>query len=191
MSNARVWLFRFLLLAAGAFFVWTWFQPWWESVIREAPFWIQIRPWGLEHNLGPYVVYIPELKQPMPAFFAPAMWVYLGLSIAAILFSLFAKNKQFNIWKLRFNLPSFLIGVIGLSYIVIAAAAYVLGSIRTAAMGVFFRGTTYVEIDLFPVGANADSDLTLGFWLACAVGPLLVILALLRNKIIGTSKIES
>jgi len=33
-----------------------------------------------------------------------------------------------------------------------------------------------------------DARLRFGYWLACGIGPFLIILALLRNKIIGKTK---
>ncbi|MDD4924122.1 MAG: hypothetical protein PHF74_04730 [Dehalococcoidales bacterium] len=186
MGNARVWIFRFLILAVSAFLVWTWLQPWWELYIREASFYMQIRPWGLSHNLGNYIVYLPGAE--MPAFFAPIMWTYLGLAVAALFYSMFVKDKKFNIWKLRFNLPTFIIGLVGISYIVVVITAVIVAYIRTADFGVLLIGHTYIELGEFPVGANGIADLQQGYWMACAAGPLLLILAILRNIIIGRKK---
>ncbi len=56
MSNARVWLFRSLILIAiGLLFV-SWFLPWWKCTTPAMEGWVRIRPWGLENNLGIFAV---------------------------------------------------------------------------------------------------------------------------------------
>jgi hypothetical protein len=45
-------------------------------------------------------------------------------------------------------------------------------------------GYTYVMQDV-PYESGVEGRLLIGYWLACSVGPLIMLLALLRSKIIG------
>lgn len=185
MSNARVWLFRSLILIAiGLLFV-SWFLPWWKCTTPAMEGWVRIRPWGLENNLGIFAVHIDGSD--MPGWFGPFMWAYLGLCTVLLLVSLFVKDKVFRFCKIRFSLPHTLLAGVGLSYIVVAILAVVIAAIRS---GDYFNmsliGFTYVE----EAYGNVYGSLQLGYWLACATGPLLLLLSLFRNKIIGKSSIS-
>jgi hypothetical protein len=160
-------------------------MPWWRAYIPELDRWVAIRPWGLEHNLGDFADYIKGAA--MPTWFAPLMWAYLGVSVLVLLFSLFAPEKALRLGKLKFSLPQLLILGVGLAYIVCVVVAVVYGSIR---MDEFWHlklmGETYVELGEIEKG-YVEASLLTGYWLACAAGPLLVILGLLRNRIVGNS----
>ena len=184
MSNARVWLFRVLILAAAGLMLYSWFMPWWMANVFEiAEDAVVIRPWGLEENLGPMVSMIKGSD--MPAFFAPAMWTYLGLAIAALLFALWVKDRDVRLLRINFNLPKFIIGLVGFSYIVVVVLAVIIAAIRTGDFyGLKLIGYTFVDLG-DPMVSGIEAGLLLGYWLACAIGPLLIVLALLRNKIIG------
>ncbi len=185
MSSSRAWLFRILIIIAASLMVWSWFMPWWSVNVPDLNLdnAVVIHPWGLEQNLGSLAAYISGSS--MPDWFAPIMWTYLGLCIAALLFSLFAGNKEINLWKIKTSLPAIITGLVGLSYIVVVLTAVIFASIR---MGDFYNtnliGSTKIEImEAHPV--YVYSNLRTGYWLACGAGPLLVVLSLLRNKITG------
>lgn len=185
MSNARVWLFRVLVIIVAGLMVWTWFQPWWSaSVDGIGEDVVTIHPYGLEENLGALSELVAGAK--MPGWFAPLMWTFLGLSTAALLFGLFAKEKSLNLIRLKLSLPKVIIGGIGLIYIVFVVAFVTIAAIRS---GDFYDmrliGDTFVSMGGPPAEGWAHANLLLSYWLACAVGPLLVILALFRNKIAG------
>ncbi len=189
-SGMRVWLFRVLVLAAAALFVVSWVIPWWRSNIQESGLFVQIRPWGLEHNLGNFVIYMGGDPN-MPGFFAPLMWAYLVVAVAALLVSLFLKERIIKISKFAFPLPQFLIFVVGLSYIIFVLVFLIYAYIRVSALGVEFLGISYVTIPEFHLGAESISDFEPGFKVACFVGPLCVVLALLRDKIIGKARLDA
>jgi len=189
-TGMRVWLFHVLVLVAAALFVVSWVIPWWRSNIQEAGMFVQIRPWGLEHTLGNYVEYMGGDPR-MPGFFAPLMWAYLVLAIAALLVSLFLKERTIKIGKFAFSLPQFLVFAVGASYIIFALVFLVYAYIRVSALGVEFLGISYVTIPEFHLGAESISDFEPGFKVACVVGPLCVVLALLRDKIIGKPKVNA
>lgn len=180
-GSFRAWLFRGLTLIATGLMVFSWFQYWWVADIFElGKNAVIIRPWGLVQNVGEIgSIYGAD----MPAFFAPAMWTYLVLAIAALLFSLFAPNKHFKIWKLGFTLPSFLIGFVGFSYIIVVILAVIVAAIRTGDFGMALIGTTFIP-EPYP-GSDVTGRLEIGYWLACVAGSVLLLLGILRNKIIG------
>ena len=192
MSRFRLWLFRGLVVMASGLMLLTWFIPWWncnifatEGIIMNA---VQIYPYGLVNNLGYLDTYIKGSA--MPVWFAPLMWAYLGLCIALLLFSLFARERTIHFGRLKLLLPQLLIGVIGFSYIVVVILAVIIAAIRTGDFyGTHLVGKTAFEVTGFVKG-YVSAGLQFGYWLACAIGPLLIILALVRNKIIGKPKLS-
>ncbi len=189
MSNARVWLFRILVLASGGLMLVSWFMPWWSIEIYELyKDVVVIRPWGLENFIPQAYMHMIEGSE-MPGWFAPAMWIYLGLCITALLFAAFVKDRNMRLIGREFNLPKFIIGFVGFSFIVVVVLAVIIAAIRT---GDFFDirliGDNYIELSEAEY-SGAWAGLLLGYWLACAVGPLLIILAILRNKIRGKTKL--
>ncbi len=185
-SGLRPWLFRVLVIAGGAVMFMSWIMPWWRAYIVELDRWVAIRPWGLEHNLGDLAAYIKDAV--MPTWFAPVMWAYLCISIALLLFSLFAPEKALRLGRFTFSLPQLLIMGVGIAYIVCVVFAFVYASMR---MDSFWHlkmiGKTYVELGEVEKG-YVESNLLTGYWLACVAGPVLLILGLLRSKIVGTPK---
>jgi len=185
MTNVRVWIFRLLLLAVIGLLVYSWFQPWWQASIEtigdDAAV---IRPWVLETNMPPEVMAFVIGSQ-MPSWFAPVMWTYFGIVVLVLLVSLFITNREIHLWKIRVTLPGFMIWMAGFSYIVVVVLAVIVAAIRT---GEYYYmkllGTTLIDLGGEMV-ANAYGNLLIGYWLACAAGPLLIVLALLRNKIMG------
>ncbi|MDD4876209.1 MAG: hypothetical protein PHQ86_03645 [Dehalococcoidales bacterium] len=187
MGNTKVWLFRLLIIACGGLLVLSWFLPWWAIDVYEiGKNAVVIRPWGLETNLRPADYELIKSGE-MPAFFAPAMWTYLGLCILGLLVAVFINNKTFRLKNKDFNLSGFLIGLIGFSYIVVVITAVIVAAIRT---GDFWEvkliGYSFISLG-DPYVSGAEAGLKIGYWLACAAGPLLMILALIRSKIIGNN----
>jgi len=123
----------------------------------------------------------------IPGWFTPFMWAYLGLSMVALVISLFVSSaKKIGFGKLKLPLPNALIGIVGLSYIVVVVAAVLTISMNASN---FYDAQLIGRVFVQMGGTHSSyvtTDLQAGFWLACVVGPLLIILALLRNKIIGS-----
>jgi hypothetical protein len=99
---------------------------------------------------------------------------------------LFASSKKgLNIGKLRMSLPTALVAAVGLSYIAIVVAAVIVIAINA---GNYFnaplQGTVFVYLT-YEEFSDVRVSLLSGYWLACAVGPLLLILAGLRRFIVG------
>ncbi len=193
MSSTRAWLFRVLVLASGGLLAYSWFTPWWSAYVRElgGRDHIVIMPWILDvdkDKLGMFMDLVTGYD--LPVWFFPAMWAYLGIVIAALLFSLFAKDKVIKVWKGTFNLPSLIIGIAGFSYIVVAITMVIVTTIMIGdALGMKFIGVTSIYVEGVTQEGGGQgfvvADLQLGYWLAWGAGTLLIILALLRNKIIG------
>ena len=184
-ANARVWIFRFLVLAFGGLLVLSWFMPWWSinvfEIGRNA---VVIHPWGLETNLRPADYELIKSGE-MPSWFAPIMFTYLGIAIAGLIFGIIAKNKEFKLWKINFNLTGFVVGLVGFSYIVVVIIAVIMAAIRTGDFwGLKLIGYTYIDLGE-PMVSGAEAGLLIGYWLACSSGVLLLILGLLRRRIIG------
>jgi hypothetical protein len=184
MKVFRSTLFIFLVLIAigGAFAAW--FIPWWSCHVVGLEGYVQIRPWGLEHDLGATAGFIAGSD--MPAYFAPLMWTFFVLSIVALLFSLFIKNKTFNLLgKRQLSLPGTIIGLVGFSYICVAAIGLIVMAIRTGDFfGTHLVGTTAV-FNVFEEPLNVQADLGIGYYLLPATGVFCILLALLRSIIVG------
>jgi hypothetical protein len=185
MVKYRNWLFRGSMIIAIGLMILSWFMTWWECTTPAMSYWVRIHPWGLDANLGVFIAYIEGSD--MPVWFAPFMWIYFGICIAALLYSLVAKEKVFTLGKLKLPLPQIVIGGVGLSYIIVVILAVIVAAIRS---GDFFNmslvGFTYIE----EAYGNVYGTLLPGYWLACVTGPLLVFLAVFRNKIIGRKNKE-
>lgn len=188
MSSARTWLYRFLTLGGAGMFLASWLMPWWTAYIvylKSAA--VNLRPWGVDMLLSAeYASWIPSYE--MPAIFAPLMWAYLGLCMAALLISMFAPSAmRVGLGKLKLSLPTALVLGVGISYIVCVIVAALVMQMRLKEFfdapligSVFFR--------MGEVGTAVNTNFLPGYWLACATGPVLVVLATLRQFIIGRAK---
>lgn len=183
MNSLRVWLFRGLVLAALGLMLVSWFMPWWSCDIealniKDA---VIIHPFGLEVN---HLVLGYLRWAVMPGWFAPLAWAYLGLAIAAILIGTWIKDTSIGLFGRKFNLSKLIIGIAGFSYIVVVIVAVIVMAIRTGPVGLHLVGRSFFVVG--PTEATwVSARFLFGYWLACGVGPLLLALALLRDKIIG------
>ncbi len=192
MRIIKPWVFRVLVLGTAGFMVYTWLQPWWSAYIVELEVEaVTIYAWQMLVEMNGYEHWLAGYETAMPAWFFPFMWVYLGICMAALLFSMFASSaKGISIGKrIRISLPAALIAAVGVSYIVVVAAAVLTISMKA---GDFYDapliGTIHVAMSDFEA-SDVDVGLLPGFFLACAAGPLLIVLAALRNLIVGKPKL--
>jgi hypothetical protein len=202
MSTARVWLFRFLVVIGIAALVFSWFQPWWSTHVNAMPGteWpVKIRPYGLDTaGFWEVLTLMPEggHEADMPVWFTPVMWVYFGLAVLLLLAVLWfvGKNKKIGLLGRKFNLSSFLLFGVGISYIVVAILAVVVASIRLKAIGMTLTGEVFVQMGTYSVWeleTTATSVLRFGYWLAVATGPFILLLGILRSKIAGNPQSNS
>ncbi len=188
VSITRSAVFIVLTLASIGLLLYSWFQPWWQAhIVALDKTAVIIRPWGL-------VSYMPAeyskwlVGAEMPSWFAPLMWGYLGVGVGALVYSLFVSQERVALGKLRMPLPKLLIGGVGLSYIVFVLVCVAVIAIRAREFyGASVMGSVFVSMSDHEM-SDVDTRLLAGYWLAAAVGPLLVILALFREKILGQRK---
>jgi hypothetical protein len=194
MSNSRVWIFRALVVACALLILVSWSMPWWTADIAEiSPQAVQIRPWGLENNVG--AEYGPLIKKAaMPDWFAPFMWSFLAIMLICLALSLVVKDNLVSLGKLNFivpkwlrplGLPSWLIGGVGVAYCVCVAVMFIYASQQTPNYWhTPFLGTTHISL-----GDSYNSDVTTslqpGYFLAWVVGLVLIVTGLNRHKLLG------
>lgn len=189
MNNSKIWLFRILVLAGAAIMLASWFLPWWTIDINDLGYdMVQIRPWGLvvDQRMGSFEVLIKGAN--MPEWFAPLMWAYLALCLIALLVSLFVRGSTFGVGTFKLHLSQILVGGVGVSYIIAGIVAVVYASMRLASFyNTPLQGTVYVELG-DAMHTSAESRLLPGYYLIYAAGFLLLVTALLRDKLTGESK---
>lgn len=178
MNRSRVWLFRGLVVVTTGLMVASFILPWWVATSPVGD--VAIYPYGLSADLGMYTPYVAGAE--MPGWFAPLTWIYLGICVVALLYGSWLGEKEVKIGRLKSKVSKLLIGIIGLSYILVAVVAVIIAAIRTGDYGMTLFGTSLV---VEHPAVYAEGNLQFGYWMACGVGLLCMALSLLRNKIIG------
>jgi hypothetical protein len=185
-GSAGIWLFRILVAVVAGVMLVSWFLPWWSADIEMLGYnIIQIRPWGLQlgERLGGFEILLKGA--PMPAWFGPMMWTYLGLCMIALLVGMAAGEKDISFGKFKISLSQFLVGGVGLSYIFAGIVAAVYASIRMKNLGgIALQGRTFVDLG-DPLVTNVDTRLLFGYYLIFVAGLLLLVLAIFRDTITG------
>ena len=184
-STARAGIFGVLTIAGTGLFLYSWFQPWWQAyIVALNEIAVIIRPWGLTSFMPPeYAKWLVGAE--MPSWFAPLMWLYLAACMGVLVYTLFAGDDWIKIGKFKLSQQKALIAVVGLSYIIFVVVCVVVIAIRAQGFyGASVMGSVYVALSDHE-NSNVDTRLLTGYWLACVVGPLLLALGLLRDKIIG------
>lgn len=176
-----VWIFRILLIAAGAFMVYSWFMPWWiadVAVIKGAEDMV-LHPWGVEVVRQIRTQADPALYS-MPGFFTPFVWAYFGVAMLALLVSLFW-NKRMKLGPINLPVATVLIILVGLSYLVAVGLAYFIGDMRAEANGISFVGKADYKDPMSHRTMKMESALQDGYWYALYAGVALVVLGILRG----------
>jgi hypothetical protein len=164
MKNHMNWILRVMVLVAAVMMVISFAMPWWIGKFSQTTG-IWIYGWGLRHNLAKLAQVIAQDVTPLyQIVFA---WVYVGISIAFLLFSAFIKRE----------IAVLIQGVIGVSYIVYSLVAmYGVIANRTKVFDIALQGISAPNGGTFSV----QSDIQPGFYLALATGTLIILLAILR-----------
>ncbi|WP_173930951.1 hypothetical protein [Chelativorans sp. Marseille-P2723] len=186
--SLRFWLYGVLVLAGAGLMLASWFSPWWGAQISDLPGrdHMVLRPWGVE-LVSEVRTYANRALYSMPGFFEPFMWTYLGVCMLALAVSIFV-TKTVSLGRFRISLAQLLIGFVGLSYLIAVVTAFIIAQIRSGAGGVQFIGTSLVFNPITGSNTRFIGALKPGYWMAAATGPVLIVLALLRNVIIGRSR---
>lgn len=184
-GGTGVWIFRILLVAAAAFFVYTFFAPWWSAKLAALPGedHLVLHPWGVEVTAQVRASGNDALYA-MPWFFEPFIWVYFAACLLALAASL-VLNRQISIGRIRLPLATVLIGLVAVSYLAAAGIAYGVGELRADWAGANFIGKSTVTDGGTGNKTKMVSDLEIGYWLALAAGSALLALSVLRRLFVG------
>ncbi len=191
ISGVRALIFGVLTIAAGVLFLYTWFQPWWTAYVealKETDVTIFPHALIISGTLLDYPQWL--VGADMPSWFFPAMWLYLALCMGALVYSLFVFEDRVRLGKFNLSMPSVVVGAVGLTYIIFVVVFVIVVAIRAPAFyGASLQGSVFVHMAEHEGNAESyvQTGLQFGYWLACAVGPLLVVLAALRDKIVGNA----
>jgi len=179
-GGAGHWIFRVLLVAASAFMVYSWFQPWWSAdvAVIQGTDDLVLHPWGVEAVGQVRMAADPALYE-MPAFFTPFVWTYFGLAMLALVASLIA-NVKISLGPIKLPLAAVLVGVVGLSYLITVGLAYWIGDMRATGMDMKFIGRSQYTDPTSHRKVQMVSDLRDGYWYALYAGVALVVLSLTR-----------
>jgi hypothetical protein len=188
-GSSKLLMFRVLTLVGAGLMLLSWFMPWWMATIdalHDAT--ITIRPWGLDNTFGPDMAKMVE-NAAMPVFFAPMMWAYLAACMIALILSLVLKDRAIGLGKIKLSLPRVLLGGVGLSYMIALVVAVVFASMRMdtpAFYNMKFIGYTRIVMDVEMAAGGVTADLLPGYYVAWVAGVFMVVLALFRNKLVGS-----
>jgi hypothetical protein len=181
-TGILVWIFRVLVVAGGAFMLYSWFQPWWTGnfvVIPGEPDMI-LHPWGVE-AVSQVRTNVDEslFQMPFPQVFAGFMWVYLAVCMLGLLASLFW-TRRLKLGPINVSYAMLIILAVGASFAIAAGAAYGIGWLKAGMSGAKFIGTSNVLEPATGAKVKMTSQLELGFWLTIASGGFLFFLGLVR-----------
>lgn len=193
MNSFRTWIFRVLTLAGAAAMLYAWFQPWWvahiEALQEDG---VIIRPYEMviSGTLRGYPEWIVGAE--MPSWFFPLMWVYLGVCLWCLFYSMFTSEEdRIRIGKINLSVPSALIGFAGLAFVIFVTVFVITVSVRSADFyGVQVQGSVFISMNEH-TESYVNTSLRMGYWIGCAIGPFLLALAILRSKIVGKSELTT
>lgn len=180
-GGAGVWIFRVLLIIAGAAMAYTWFEPWWIADVQviKGTNDLVLHPWGVEVVRQVRVQADPALYA-MPAFFEPFTWTYFGIAMLALVISLFV-NKRISLGPIKMSVATALILLVGLSYLLTVGLAYGIGTLRAESIDVAFIGKSQFTDPMSHRKMKMESALQVGYWHALYAGIALFVLGLLRG----------
>jgi len=181
-AGVLVWIFRVLLVAAGAFMLYSWFQPWWSGnfVVIPGDNDMVLHPWGVE-AVSQVSSNVDEslFSLPFPGIFAGFMWVYLVVCMLGLLASLFWTGRL-RLGRISLPWAMIIILLVGISYAAAAGIAFEIGTLKAAASGAKFIGNSSVLEPATGAKVRMTSQLELGFWLSIAAGGILAFLGIVR-----------
>ena len=172
ITGIRTWIFRILVAAVAVFIIIDFIAPWWIIdvfyegtniiAIKDA---VVIHAYGLTTTLVEYEYmaqqYVTPLYQTILAF------LFLGVSVLLMLLCTWRKGRKYQ----------FLLGFIGLIYVLYPLGAYMLISHDTGAINYPMQGIIDIQ------GARLHTYFVPMYFAFYGAGPALILLALLRNVI--------
>jgi hypothetical protein len=188
-NNIGRWIFGGVTLVALGLILYTWFQPFWVAFIEElGENGVVIYPHAMNitGTLRDYPQWIVGAE--MPVWFWPAMWVYLLICVFSLLASFLFKNEWFRFGKKKVYMDQFLVGLIGFGYIVFVIVFPLVISIMAPRFGgVKLQGSVFISMDEH-TESWVNTALQPSYWIACFIGPVLMLMAIFRNKIMSIGK---
>lgn len=167
-NSNRIWLFRILVGTAEIIALVSFIMPWWIGHFDPTHA-IYIYGWGLRSNvqsLAPYVT-----GDVTPLWKVVLAWAFLGISVGLAMYSTLIKKW----WGV------FLLGFIGLGLIAyVTIAINIVVKNRLEMFNIPLEGSVVVYNIV-----KIHADLQFGHYLAYISGGIMMILALLRNLIVG------
>lgn len=176
MTSFRFWLFRGLVAVAAGLMIGSFSVPWWAANMPDIAFIdpVRVYGYGFEHDL---VELAPYVAMDVTPFYQTVLaWVYIAASVGLVLYSTWLRGRK----------AKWLLGGVGLTYIAYAAIAVIWVAIRTGDFAMSLQGHSLVQGEI-----DAYASLRFGYYLAYAAGGLFLVLALLRNIIVGRPKISA
>jgi hypothetical protein len=200
MNTARVWLFRILVAIGAAGFVVSFFQPWWIAHTESTAAGIHdviIHPYGLDGGgLEGYFKLLPGggAEVAVPQWLIIMIWVFFGVALAALLLGIIFNKRTIPLFGKKLNISRWCVGLVGLVYIIVCVAAVLFAMPKVAALGIPFVGNAWVhvgEFAMWKIELDATAWIPWGYWLAIGTGVYLIVIAILRNKIVGKSEVRA
>jgi hypothetical protein len=190
-AGILVWIFDALLVAAAAFMVYSWFQPWWSGDFAVIPgdMDMVLHPWGVE-TASQVRTNVDEAlySMPFPELFAGFMWVYLVVCMLGLAATFFV-TKRFHLGPIPVSVPVLIILLVGISYAAAAGIAYEIGWLKAGVTGAKFIGKSTVLEPATGAKVRMVSQLEVGFWLAIAAGGVLTFFGLVRPLFVRKPKV--
>lgn len=187
-NNIGAWIFGGLTLVALGLILYTWFQPWWSAYIeflKQDAVIIYPHAMNILGTLKDYPEWI--LGSEMPAWFFPVMWLFLTMFVFALVASFFFKDEWFRVGKYKVSVVQFLVGSVGLAYVILVVVFPIVIAIRAPEFGgVKLQGSVFVSMNEH-TESFVNSRLQPAYWIACFIGPGLLLMSIFRDKILGKS----
>ena len=189
MTGVRAAIFGVLTLVGGGLFLYSWFQPWWGAFV------VALKENGI--TIFPYAMVVggglkdyPQLLigADMPDWFFKAMWIYLGLAMGVLMYSLFISEERIRLGKFKLSLSQLLVGLVGVSIIIFVVTFVIVVAVRASGFyNAPLQGTVFVHTTEHEGNAESyvNTGLQIGYWLALVAGPYLTAIAVFRDKIVG------
>ena len=177
-----VWIFRVLLIAGAAFMDYSWLQPWWSgdfAVIPGGPDMV-LHPWGVD-AVSQVASNVDEsaFELPYPQIASIILWAYLVVCMLGLLASLFWQGRL-RLGRFSVSWALIIILLVGITYAVAPVIAYEIGTLKAAASGAKFVGSSNVLEPATGVRVKMVSQLEMGFWLAIYAGAAVFVLGVIR-----------
>ena len=174
----RIWVFRILGLVPIGLMILSFSQRWWTCDIQQYGLnCVSVRPYGLVHNLGNFIMYVDELLP--PKWLTYAAFIFILVAVAALIYSLFAK---LSVGKL-------IMRGVGGAYIGYIAIVTIYALVSFEKIGINPVGYRFLEAGEFvPFETGVIGRILPGYYIALVAALLCVALASFRERLTGEER---